>query len=359
MASGDGLIVRVRPMLGRLTARQASGLCAAASRHGSGVIELTSRANLQIRGVTEGGRAALISDLRDLGLLDADPRVEARRNVIVSPLWQHGDATQTIAKGLLARLADLPALPALPAKFGFAVDAGDAPLLSDASADIRVERCVEGGLMVRLDGAERGRPVAAAAATDAIVEMARWFAAHRGAAGRARDLTMAPPADWRGAQAASPATLTPGPSPIGAILGAPFGQIPAAALADAMRRTGAAALRLAPGRLFLLEGGRPVPDLPFATAPGDPLLAVDACPGAPACAAASVETRTLARALAGRLTHLHVSGCAKGCARPRPAAVTLVGRDGRFDLVRNGTAWDSPAWFGLTPEQILAEADRL
>ena len=165
--------------------------------------------------------------------------------------------------------------------------------------------------------------------------------------------------NWRAVRPAARMTLAPGTTPLGPLLGAPFGQMPAAALEDAMRMTGAAALRLAPGRLFLIEGGRTVPGLPFATAPGDPLLAVDACPGMPACATSTVRTRELARALANSVPGLHVSGCAKGCARPRRAAVTLVGRDGRFDLVRGGCAWDSPARRGLSPEQILAEADRL
>jgi precorrin-3B synthase len=52
MASGDGLIVRVRPLLARLTAAQALGLCKAALAHGSGLIDLTSRANLQLCGAT-------------------------------------------------------------------------------------------------------------------------------------------------------------------------------------------------------------------------------------------------------------------------------------------------------------------
>ncbi|WP_395664493.1 hypothetical protein [Methylocella sp.] len=79
----------------------------------------------------------------------------------------------------------------------------------------------------------------------------------------------------------------------------------------------------------------------------DPLLRVVACPGAPACAQARASVRPLARALAPRLPAgrlLHVSGCAKGCALPGPADLTLVGRDdGGFDLVRDGAPWDEPA----------------
>jgi precorrin-3B synthase len=52
-----------------------------------------------------------------------------------------------------------------------------------------------------------------------------------------------------------------------------------------------------------------------------------------------------------------VSGCAKGCARSGPAAVTLTGRAGRFDLVRDGRAWDGPQRPGLRPADILAETE--
>ncbi len=57
MATGDGLLVRVRPPLGQLSREQTLALCDAAETFGSGLIELTSRANLQLRGVTdEAGR---------------------------------------------------------------------------------------------------------------------------------------------------------------------------------------------------------------------------------------------------------------------------------------------------------------
>lgn len=49
--------------------------------------------------------------------------------------------------------------------------------------------------------------------------------------------------------------------------------------------------------------------------------------------------------------HMHISGCDKGCAHPGPADVTLVGRDGKFDLVRNGAAWDRPDETGLSFEE--------
>ncbi len=348
MPSGDGLILRVRPRLGRLDAAQVMRLCDAAGRYGSGILELTSRANLQIRGVTEDGFPPLLEALDALGLIDADTGAEARRNVVVAPLWRDGDDTQRIAAALLARLHELPPLPA---KFGFAVDAGAAPVLGGVGADVRIERGADGRLIVRADGAVTGQavpdPVAAALA------LAGWFAANSGeAAGRMARLKA--PEGGAAPAAAEPAP-EPGATALGPLVGAPFGQVEAAALAALVRESGAAAVRVTPWRSLLLEGGGRVPAPGFVDRPCNPLMAVDACAGAPACSAATVETRRLARVLAGRVSgRLHVSGCAKGCARARPADVVLVGRDGRFDLVLGGRAGDAPVATGLTPEAVLA-----
>jgi precorrin-3B synthase len=357
MASGDGLIVRVRPLLARLTAEQALGLCAAARAHGSGLIDLTNRANLQLRGVTAERHQALIDDLWALGLLDADPALEGRRNILVDPSWQDGDETQRIAAGLLARLAELPPMPA---KFGFAIDAGLAPVLGKASADIRVERGVSGGLILRADGSALGCAISAPDAVDAILALSRWFAETSGAAsGRmARHLTVQPMPDaFRPTEApATPGALPrPGETRPGPVYGAAFGQIDAGALARLITDSGAQALRVTPARSFFLEGARAVASSDFISQPDDPLLRVDACAGAPFCASATVETRALARLLAPLATgSLHISGCAKGCARAGAADITLTGRDGAFDLVRGGAAWDAATVPGLAPTQLSA-----
>ena len=70
MLSGDGLIVRVRPHGGSLPVAALSALADAASRFGNGQIDLTRRANLQIRGVTEQALEPLWDALASLDLLD-------------------------------------------------------------------------------------------------------------------------------------------------------------------------------------------------------------------------------------------------------------------------------------------------
>ena len=356
MMSGDGLIVRVRPFFARLSREQVLGLCDLVHSYGSGILDLTNRANLQIRGVSEDAFDALLSALNDLGLLDPTPETEARRNILVTPFWRDGDDTRRIVGELLARL---PELPDLPAKFGYAIDAGRTRLLHQGSADIRVERGAA-GLIVRADGAPSGRPVSSGVVVQTMIDLAQWFAAHRRPEDRRMRhvLNHTPlPTTWSGAApvAAAPEPH-PGAHPLGHLLGAPFGQIGAAALEQAMATSRSKALRVTPWRLFLLEDPQGPVDGPFIAKRDDPLLHVDACPGAPYCGRASVETRGLGRQLAGRAPgRLHVSGCVKGCARTRPADQTFVGNDGRFDLVQNGCAWDAPRKSRLTPDDALAE----
>ena len=59
MESGDGLIVRVRPWNSALTPAQARAIADGARRHGNGLIDLTRRANLQLRGVSPATLAPL------------------------------------------------------------------------------------------------------------------------------------------------------------------------------------------------------------------------------------------------------------------------------------------------------------
>ena len=57
------------------------------------------------------------------------------------------------------------------------------------------------------------------------------------------------------------------------------------------------------------------------------------------------DAAALADTAAGLLAQgvtLHVSGCVKACAHPTAADVTLVGRNGLYDVVPDGTTRDKP-----------------
>lgn len=356
MMSGDGLVVRVRPRLCHLSAEQVVAICEAAKSLGSGIIELTSRANIQLRGVAPETHPRMVECLTEVGLLDDDADLEARDNIIVTPFWQAGDDTARIATELKERLAELPELPA---KFGFAVDAGEAPLLTSASADIRVERCAGGNLLVRADGAQSGSRVTLETAVDEIISLGRWFMETGGRKSkRMKHHLEETPLRLTEHSLRPSSTLTlpkPGTSELGAVYGAVFGRFTGEALVRLMQESGATALRTTPWRRFILEGAKPVRTSDFITDASDPIQNVDVCPGAPYCNSATVETHALARALAGRARgRLHVSGCTKGCARSTAAPLTLVGRQGTFDIVRDGSASDAPEVSGLEPVSVMS-----
>jgi precorrin-3B synthase len=156
---------------------------------------------------------------------------------------------------------------------------------------------------------------------------------------------------------------------------APFGRCSAASLdrivqtAEAVR---ADAIRLSPTRGFVLlaaSGTDAAPVLAaladaFIVAPDDPRRGIDACTGAPGCASGSTPTLVDAARLADALSSLempplaaHVSGCAKGCARPGPADLTLVGREGRYGAIIGGAPGDEPALY-LPIEAVLERLGR-
>jgi precorrin-3B synthase len=155
-------------------------------------------------------------------------------------------------------------------------------------------------------------------------------------------------------------------------IGLPFGRIDAetlASLADLSERFGDGTLRTTPWRALLLVGVAPsetealshqVGDLGLVTDPADPRLLIHTCVGRGACPNASVDTRRDASRLAFARPGLtvHVSGCAKGCAHRGPASVTLVGNNGRYDLVRDGSARDTSCLTALSFDQALAAIEQ-
>ncbi|MHC4048408.1 precorrin-3B synthase [Bradyrhizobium sp. 25ACV] len=363
MLSGDGLVVRVRPFGGRLEAPQITGLAELAGQHGNGLIDVTSRANLQIRGVSEEGHRPLIDGLAGLALLDPDPATEARRNILVTPFWRAGDATQSLAAELEEALEDNSL--ALPTKFGFAIDDGTSRVLAGDSADIRIERDRTGGLLVRADGAKLGRSVARGEAVSTALALASWFLVSGGATGGRGRMAAhiasgaALPQSLRGETEPAPvmAASRPGHYPQGAMVGVAFGQM----LHTTLHQFAGCghALRMTPWRMVLSEGKREMPSAPgLITEPFDPALRVIACSGAPRCREAHADTRALAAALAPRIaadTRLHVSGCGKGCAHSGTAAVTLVATRAGFDLVRDGSIRDEPVLRGLNGADIVSD----
>lgn len=373
MQSGDGLLVRVRPWCGALRLDEAQGLADASERFGNGHIDLTRRANLQIRGLSDASVQRLQEAVDRLGLVDRDAEAEAGRNIMVSPLTGI-DPAETDIRPIARALSDLLAsdrmLRRLPSKFGFLVDGGGTVSIAGERADISLKvlgRTMAIGLD-RPTGADwvGSTPVEEAAGVAAAI--ARIFVGLAHEQARVRDL-----ADGSFGQLR--ALVHKGLGPVGNLssesrrligaagsvvgVAAPFGRFEARQLrsfAGLAEKAGAMDIRLSPWRALyvgvrdaaaaqsLMKGAHEIGLIVDAS---DPILRIDACPGAPACRSSSVDTRRTARRLAASpfAGSIHVSGCAKGCARSTPADLVLVGEQGRYGVVRNGTARDLPQRF--------------
>lgn len=331
MATGDGLLVRVKPGAARLTSDALRALADAAVQFGNGVFELTRRGNLQVRGLTPASVPGFAAAMVAAGLADADPAVERRRVVMPPPLAGDDPAVPNSALAL-AEAIERMVPPGLPPKFCVAIDGGGV-LAGAPAADISID--ARTWTADTLDGVQRQMHDAAGHARG-IIQPAH---APRSAIGFHRYMT----------------------EPYGAFgLGLPFGQTDAAGmrrLADLADRFGGGAIRSSPWRAMLLGrvALRDLAELRIAAAdwvfdPGDPRLRITACVGSPGCASATVPARADAGLLAanGAAGRLHISGCAKGCAYPGGPA--LVGDAGRYSRVEDWRAGTEPVPQGLTLE---------
>ncbi|MBE7212002.1 MAG: precorrin-3B synthase [Gluconacetobacter diazotrophicus] len=392
MSTGDGLLVRVKPRGGVLSPTQAAALASSAVRHGNGTLDLTARANIQIRGVSDAALEFLLQALDAVRLLDLDPDAEAVRNIVASPLAGLGapfaiDVAADLAalEAMLARETDLQRLPA---KWSFVIDDGGAFSLRDVAADIRFEAQPDGTFAIVLGhdrmSSARCRPGEVAPVAAHLCRLAiagdpvrmDGLVRAEGAAQllEAAGLKVRGPLPSRDATTAEDliGDRNHGARPVFGLAPA-FGILKAdalLALAELADRHGVRSVRLTPWRVVLLPGlpegadqiVRAVPALRnWIVDPADPRLAVAACSGRPACARGSTPVPADAELLAGSTPRsgavggirVHVSGCAKGCAHPHPAPLTLVGRDGLYDLVLDGKASDKPVAYGLPLQAAL------
>jgi len=351
-------------------------------RFGNGTVELTNRGNLQVRGLSPEDVIPFADAIVAAGLAHPDPAIERRRVVIHPPL---AEMEPEIASTIEAILAEEPELARLPAKFCAAVDASRLLPLGRTVADLKVIHTGTGALIL-----PAGSQLAAVVALTEVAEAVRRIALSF--------LTLAsqcspPPRRMRtligtigveklfaiaGLASRHLAEVRPMVEAIGWLpypdndtgvvgFGIPSGTMTAAtfaSLAELAEQHGGGEIRLTPWRAVLLpnttRNDREVVQfaarrLGLVVDPADPRRAIVTCTGQPGCASASVDVRGDA-ALLRHLdvpTPIHVSGCAKGCAHHNATTITLVGENGRYSIVFDGSTSDTPSLRGLTIQQVI------
>ncbi|HSX68319.1 precorrin-3B synthase [Nocardioides sp.] len=370
--AADGFVARVRIPGGRVSAAQLDTLASLASTAGDGHLYLTSRGNVQLRGLASGCGQDVADALYAAGLLPSLTH-DRVRNVVASPLSGVdvvADVEDVLAE-LDASLLDDEGLVALSGRFLFGIDAGVGDVVALAP-DVAV--ALEGATGAAGAGEWRlvvaGQPTAVTAPYDLGADLLIG-AAHRFLALRDEHATTA----WRAAElpAAALAELAPGrPGPslapsnaespalprphagaeahvtprycrwLGAydravVAGVPLGSAPAEAwraiadLVPAARADDTSAVRITPWRSVVLID--PAPNAEdvlrghgFLLDDADPLAQVTACIGKPGCGRALADVRADAARLAAAHpgVRLHVSGCDRRCGHPTSSHLSAV-----------------------------------
>jgi precorrin-3B synthase len=364
--AADGYLARIRLPGGLIGAGQMLVLARLARKLGDGRAELTSRGNVQLRGLAPDAASPLAEELTLAGLLPS-PRHDLVRNVLASPLagLDGGTDLTAIVRALDAALCARPRLAELPGRFLFAVDDGRgdvAGLGADVLAQVQAGGTVVNGLAVR--GAVTDHAVAQDVAT-VMLACAEAFldarAAEGGTAWRVADLAdgqarvrAAVAARLELAPAAQPSAGLPvpvgdaarpvgvvGPGGTAAVLLAPLGRLTAAQLTWLADRVRGRPARITPWRSVVLPDlpdavglVRDAADLGFGVDATSPWLRVTACAGRPGCASALADVQADAAAFAARWPDriVHVSGCARHCGRPLATEVDVTATSGGYQV---------------------------
>jgi precorrin-3B synthase len=350
-AAADGALARVRVPGGLLTADQLRVLAGAAHDLGDGALELTSRGNLQLRGLVPGTEAELGGRLAAAGLLPSATH-ERIRNVLASALTGRAGGRLDVRPWVTALDAGLcaePAFAALPGRFLVTLDDGRGDV-AGLGGDVGLRACCPATVALTLAGAGTGLRVAPEDAVALALAATRAFLDERTAQGsgawRLAELEDGParvaarlggstgPAEAGRADSVGAGPVRQDDGRVALVAVVPLGRLTAAQAALLSTTTGD--LQLTPWRSVVL------PDLPDDSAapaltaaglvldPGSPWLRVTACAGRPGCARSRADVRADAEhavatgVLPADGARQHWAGCERRCGRPRGEVVDVV-----------------------------------
>ncbi|AVT35907.1 precorrin-3B synthase [Plantactinospora sp. BB1] len=384
--AADGLLVRVRLPGGQLRPGQLRVLADLARIESDGALELTSRANLQLRRLADDASVRRVADrIAEVGLLPTATH-ERVRNLLASPLSGRDRAgrldVRPMVRDLDAALRGAADLASLSGRFLFALDDGR----HDVAA-LGPDLCWTGDSQVLwLAGTDTGLRTGPEDAVELLIAAARAFLRVRGdrrdlwrladlpdgparvtaaldrPASTALDRPTSVAAPTGPSRVGSPSGSAPAPAvglhPGGVlVVGTRLGRLTADQAELLADLAGTDEIVVTPWRSLVLDTEGPDIVGRLATAgllvdPASPWLGVTACTGRPGCASALADVRrdvTEALADAGTAggaalpAHVaalpvHVVGCERGCGRPAGPAVLAVATGTGYRIEAGGTS---------------------
>ena len=337
----DGRLARIRLVGGFLSAPGIAALRDAAVALGDGRVELTSRGNVQLRGLAADVGVELGARLHAAGLWPSQSH-ERVRNIVASPLAgldRPSDLTELV-RTLDESLCAIPRLAELSGRFLFAVDDGRSDV-TGLKPDVLLQNGSVNGLRV-------SDPVAAAIAfANAFLDereeqnSAAWRIADlvEGAA-RVRSRVGGTRVEQAVANVAAPPAagrFTRFDGQTALVVAVPLGRLNTDQLCWLADVIGTAPARVTPWRSIVLPNVDAVAvdtaaQLGFGISPDTPWSNVSACTGKPGCAKAFADVQADARAELSRWPGkaVHWSGCDRRCGRSTRTEIDVIATESGY-----------------------------
>ncbi|MFN6466239.1 MAG: precorrin-3B synthase [Nostoc sp. DedVER02] len=138
--AADGILSRIRIPGGIISSQQCRAIADIADQHGGGYVDVTNRANLQVREIRTGIDAEVLKHLQNIGLGSHNSVVDHIRNIMTSPTAgidpQELIDTRPFVQDWDNYIAAHPALSGLSAKFSVCFDGGGIIRVCDRLNDI-------------------------------------------------------------------------------------------------------------------------------------------------------------------------------------------------------------------------------
>ena len=332
----DGLLFRLRPYMDYLHCDKLVSLCNLSMKYGNGIIELTNRGSIQIRGVKKGNHKVFLSKIFKNKIVKKET-FSNNTNIIINPLWESGDQNFEVYEKIIKLQKKLPNLPD---KFGFIVDLGNKLSLKNISADIRVESAPNKKILIRADGATKGKIVEKKNIGSFILKLTNWFIDNRDKdINRMSELLLKKkiPHKWTiDKPIYSYNKFFPKNTKIGQILGIKLGRVDANILKKLILKSRSPLIRFTPFKMILMEGVINIKDKNFIYKIDEPLLNISACSGKNFCSSASIDSHMLAKSIKNPLKKkIHIAACKKNCGINKNTQIILSGDNGFINIYDN------------------------